>query len=178
MNATALVCWFFFYHPPTFGMKHARQQKIEFIKHFDYVGTFLVILGLLLFFMGLSWGGQLHPWSSAYVIATIVVGAVLLIVFGFYEAFVPMREALLPTHVTTHRDFMFAVTIWSLGSAIYCKLPFSDDRPFFLLHKLTGRRLCYYLADNACHALRRLSCRRSDVAWLRGTCSQRRYLLR
>lgn len=120
MNATALVCWFFFYHPPTFGMKHARQRKIQFVKHFDYVGTFLVTLGLLLFFMGLSWGGQLHPWKSAYVIGTIVVGTILLLAFGLYEAFVPLREALLPTHVTRHRDFMFAITIWSLGSAIYC----------------------------------------------------------
>lgn len=159
MNATALACWFFFYHPPTFGMKHARQRKIEFIKHFDYVGTFLVTLGLLLFFMGLSWGGQLHPWNSAYVIATIVVGAVLLVVFGFYEAFVPLREALLPTHVTTHRDFMFAVTIWSLGSAIYCKFWRPNIRPFvILLHKLSDRRLCYYLADYARHAVRWLSC--------------------
>ncbi|CAK7221714.1 hypothetical protein SEUCBS140593_004659 [Sporothrix eucalyptigena] len=119
MNTTALICWFLFYHPPTFNMKHSRQRKIQFIKHFDYVGTFLVALGLLLFFMGLSWGGQLHLWKSAYVIVTIAVGAILLIAFGLYEAFVPLREALLPTHVTKHRDFMFAITIWSLGSAIY-----------------------------------------------------------
>lgn len=154
MNATALVCWFFFYHPPTFGMKHARQRKIQFIKHFDYVGTFLVTLGLLLFFMGLSWGGQLHPWKSAYVIATIVVGAVLLVVFGLYEAFVPLREALLPTHIIKHRDFMFAVTIWSLGSAIYCK--FSPRIHYYENHALTNRRLRYHLADNVGHSVRRL----------------------
>lgn len=50
----------------------------------DFVGIVLFVAGLLLFLMGLSWGGQLYPWRSAHVIATIVVGLVLLIVFGFY----------------------------------------------------------------------------------------------
>lgn len=100
-------------------MKHNRHSRMEFIKHFDYVGTFLVTLGLLLFFMGLSWGGQLHPWRSAHVIATIVVGAALLVAFGMYEAFAPLKEPLLPMHVTRNHNFMFAITIWSLGSGIY-----------------------------------------------------------
>ncbi|PGH26769.1 hypothetical protein AJ80_01533 [Polytolypa hystricis UAMH7299] len=119
MNAFGLFCWVLFYHPPTFGMKHGKQSKMQFIKHFDYVGTFMLVLGLLLFLMGLSWGGQLHPWNSAHVISTIVVGGVLLVALGFYEAFVPLRQPLLPVQIFKNRGLMMGIMIWSLGSSIY-----------------------------------------------------------
>jgi hypothetical protein len=37
-------------------MKHPTARKMQFLKEFDYVGTLLISLGLLLFLMGLSWG--------------------------------------------------------------------------------------------------------------------------
>jgi MFS family permease len=41
INGLALLCWVVFYHPPTFEMKHRGASKVEFVKHFDYVGTCL-----------------------------------------------------------------------------------------------------------------------------------------
>ncbi|KAF2840690.1 hypothetical protein M501DRAFT_1023089 [Patellaria atrata CBS 101060] len=49
--------------------------------YFDYVEVFLYTLGLLLFLMGLNWGGNVHPWSSVHVIVIIVVGFGLVVVF-------------------------------------------------------------------------------------------------
>ena len=43
MNGLATLAFIFCYHPPTFHAKHGARSKIEFIKHFDYIGTFVII---------------------------------------------------------------------------------------------------------------------------------------
>lgn len=53
----------------------------------DFLGIAIMIAGVLLFLIGLNWGGGSYPWASAHVIATIVVGAILMIVFVLYSLF-------------------------------------------------------------------------------------------
>jgi len=79
-------------------------------------------MGLLLFLMGLSWGGTLHPWTSANVIATIVVGFAALVGFFVYEAYAPLKEPLLPLHVLNNLGWNISVLLWALGAAIYYAL--------------------------------------------------------
>ena len=50
----------------------------------DYGGIVLFSGGLILFLLGLSWGGGLYAWGSSHVIATLVVGIVTLIAFVLY----------------------------------------------------------------------------------------------
>ncbi|OBT94080.1 hypothetical protein VE01_07168 [Pseudogymnoascus verrucosus] len=119
LNAAATLAWYLFYRPPSFSMKHGSGHKMKFVKDFDYVGTFLVTMGLLLFLMGLSWGGALYPWNSGHVIGTIVVGFSLLVLFVLYETFVPLREPLLPMHLFKNRGWVISVILWSLGAAVY-----------------------------------------------------------
>jgi hypothetical protein len=92
---------------------------MKFVKEFDYIGTFMLTLGLLLFLMGLSWGGSLHPWKSAHVIGTLVAGLLLLIAFGCYETFVPLKEPLLPVHLLNNRGLILAILLWSIGASVY-----------------------------------------------------------
>lgn len=47
VNAASTLAWYFFYKPPSFVMKHGHGRKMEFLKHFDYIGTLMVTLGLL-----------------------------------------------------------------------------------------------------------------------------------
>lgn len=58
VNAVSGILYFFFYHPPTFEIKFTSRTKMQQLKNFDYIGTFLFAAGLLLFMMGLSWGGS------------------------------------------------------------------------------------------------------------------------
>jgi len=67
VNAISGILYFFFYHPPTFEMKHKRRSKMQVFKDFDFIGCLLFTAGLLLFVMGLSWGGSLYAWKSGYV---------------------------------------------------------------------------------------------------------------
>lgn len=50
----------------------------------DFFGIFLFTAGLLLFIMGLSWGGVQYPWKSAHVISTIVIGFCTCVAFVLY----------------------------------------------------------------------------------------------
>jgi MFS family permease len=77
----AVILFYFFYHPPTFQHLHKNRSRMEQVKRMDFVGLVLFSGGLATFLIGLAWGEGTYPWSSAHVIATIVVGAVALVAF-------------------------------------------------------------------------------------------------
>ncbi|KAF2260865.1 MFS general substrate transporter [Lojkania enalia] len=120
INGASFLCWFFFYHPPTFAMKHGRNASVlEYVKQFDYVGTTLYTGGLLIFMMGLSWGGSVYPWESSHVIATLVVGAVALIAFVLYECYVDLEEPLVPMKLFSNYGWNASVLLTGLGASVY-----------------------------------------------------------
>jgi hypothetical protein len=52
--------------------RKARQRAYHGLSQaLDYIGTALFIAGVVLFRMGISWGGVLYPWKSALVIRRI-----------------------------------------------------------------------------------------------------------
>lgn len=72
-NVVSLVLYVAFYFPPTFVEKNEnRRTKTEAVKMFDYVGTFLFMAGIIVFELGLLWGGQVFP-----IICEIFTGSVL-----------------------------------------------------------------------------------------------------
>ncbi|KAK2616575.1 hypothetical protein QQS21_000398 [Conoideocrella luteorostrata] len=87
INVAALTRWVLFYHPPTWDdlaeiTMGSAENKTTMLKQIDYVGLFLLSSGLLLFLMGLSWGGSVYPWQSAGVISTMAIGGLLLAVLS------------------------------------------------------------------------------------------------
>lgn len=72
---------------------------MQVIKDFDFIGLILFVGGLLIFLMGISWGGSLYPWKSGHVIGTIVIGFLALVAFVLYECFMPLKEPLVPMHL-------------------------------------------------------------------------------
>jgi len=100
-------------------MKHGKGRMWQYIKDFDYLGAFLLILGMLLFLMGISWGGALHPWKSAHVISTIVIGFLLLVAFVLYEIYMPLKEPLVPMELFKNRTWNICIILWALGASVY-----------------------------------------------------------
>jgi len=85
ISTISLVLYQFFYHPPTYNQLHVHgKTRWQQFKELDFVGIFLFVGGTVLFLIGLSWGGQAYPWKSAAVIATLIVGGLMLVAFGFY----------------------------------------------------------------------------------------------
>ncbi|KAF2396913.1 MFS general substrate transporter [Trichodelitschia bisporula] len=122
LNALITVAWVLCYHPPDFKMKHGNARKWQYIKEFDYIGLLMVVLGMLLFLMGISWGGVLYPWKSAHVISTIVVGFALLVAFVLYEIYMPLKEPVVPMYLFKNRGWNVTVIIWALGASVYYSL--------------------------------------------------------
>ncbi|KAJ7929142.1 iron permease [Mycena leptocephala] len=60
----------------------------------DWVGNVLVIIGAGLTTIGLTWGGIRYSWSSAEVLAPLILGIFILVVFVIYEATIPERPTI------------------------------------------------------------------------------------
>lgn len=99
VNGIGVICWYFFYHPPTFYMKNRNKTKWAMMKDFDFVGFIFFTGGLLIFLMGLSWGGSVYPWNSAHVIGTMVVGFASCVLFVLWESMANLKEPLVPMHL-------------------------------------------------------------------------------
>ena len=82
ISGLAIILAVVFYHPPIFEQLHTRASKRQVLKDMDYLGILLFVGGLILFLLGLSWGGQVYPWKSAHTLATLLIGVALLV--GFF----------------------------------------------------------------------------------------------
>ena len=88
LSAIAIVLYQFMYHPPTYTQLHVQgKTKRQQMAELDYGGIFLFTAGMVLFLIGLSWGGTVYPWKSAQVLCTLLIGIATLIALGFYGLF-------------------------------------------------------------------------------------------
>jgi hypothetical protein len=73
------------YRPPK---RHTRFDHLSFwqkLGRVDLPGFFLLTAGLAIFLTGLNLGGGLYTWSSAPVLAILIIGILTLVAFGIYE---------------------------------------------------------------------------------------------
>jgi MFS family permease len=73
-----------FYFPPPRPNKFKLSNR-EIIRRIDYVGGFLSIGGLLLFTLGVQWGGYQYTWSTSHVLAPLILGIFFFAGFLLYE---------------------------------------------------------------------------------------------
>lgn len=85
-NGFGLLVTIFFYFPPPRDNSLGLSRK-EIISRVDFVGGFLSITGLIVFLAGMQWGGYMYPWSSAHVLAPLIIGFFLLVAFAFWEIY-------------------------------------------------------------------------------------------
>ncbi|KIX06727.1 uncharacterized protein Z518_04703 [Rhinocladiella mackenziei CBS 650.93] len=121
-NAVALACWVLFYRPPTFKMKHQSGNRLLYAKKFDFVGLVLFAGGLLVFLMGLQWGGTVYPWDSAHVLGTLIAGGASLVAFVSWETFAQLEEPLVPIQLLKSVPWAAAVVLSGLGASLYYAL--------------------------------------------------------
>lgn len=82
LTGLAITLAFTFYHPPIFEQLHTRASKRKVLRDLDYIGILLFVAGLVLFLIGLSWGGQIYPWATAHTLCTLLIGLALIV--GFF----------------------------------------------------------------------------------------------
>ena len=73
------------YRPPK---RHTNLDHLTFLqklRHVDLLGFGLFGIGLTLLLVGLNLGGGQYAWVNARVLAALIIGIVILILFGVYE---------------------------------------------------------------------------------------------
>ncbi|KAJ2007709.1 hypothetical protein GGI04_001417 [Coemansia thaxteri] len=96
-----------------------QGSAIEKLKRIDFLGVISIIAGIVLLQLGLTWGGQEHPWKSAPVIVPIVLSVLILIGFGFIEGTIP-KEPLMPLRLFRHRNVaLIFVAQVSFGMSLF-----------------------------------------------------------
>jgi MFS family permease len=62
LSGMSIILYFLFYSPPTYALLHVNDKtQLQQVKTLDFVGVFLYSAGLVLFLMGVSWGGSSYP---------------------------------------------------------------------------------------------------------------------
>lgn len=107
---------FFWYHPVNQYIHEEGATTWQQVKETDFIGCFIFIAGLVLFLLGLSFGGSTYPWYSkplltidlivilasrvsAGTLAPLIIGALTLLATGFYEAFAKPKWPIFPTSI-------------------------------------------------------------------------------
>ncbi|KAI9760948.1 MAG: hypothetical protein M4579_001324 [Chaenotheca gracillima] len=79
-----LVMTAIFYFPPPRPNSQGLSKK-QVLSQIDFIGGFLSIAGMLLFMAGLQWGGYQYAWTSAHVLAPLILGFVFIVSFAIWE---------------------------------------------------------------------------------------------
>ncbi|OQU95521.1 hypothetical protein CLAIMM_01709 [Cladophialophora immunda] len=85
-NGLGLIITALFYFPPP-RINSKGKSKLEVLREIDYIGGFLSISGMVLFMAGMQWGGYQYSWGSPHVLVPLILGAVLIVLFIFWEAY-------------------------------------------------------------------------------------------
>ncbi|KAK2744131.1 hypothetical protein FQN57_004391 [Myotisia sp. PD_48] len=104
-----------FYHPPPRDSSR-DLSRADILRRIDYVGGVLSITGTVLFLAGFLWGGYQYPWRSSRVLAPLLIGFVLLIIFVLWETFVA-RYPMFPLRVQDRRTFILTILITFISGA-------------------------------------------------------------
>lgn len=73
----------------TFFFLHLRPIDSAFrsnLQRLDWIGMLLFTIGAITFALPLSWAGSMYPWSSWRTILPLIIGALVLVIFGIYES--------------------------------------------------------------------------------------------
>lgn len=95
-NHTCLQRWIFYINFPFIGigavfvilflnLNIVPSSLLEKLRRIDYTGTVLFVGSLSSFLIPLTWGGISYAWDSWHTLVPLIVGAVGLLVFAFYE---------------------------------------------------------------------------------------------
>ncbi|KAJ2330554.1 hypothetical protein GGI00_003652 [Coemansia sp. RSA 2681] len=120
IGAVALVILFFTLHDlPTPPGRIGRK-----LREFDYLGTLFWLGGSLMILLALSWGGNEHPWNSAFIACMFAFGLVAILIFGVIEGKFA-KWPIIPLHLLVQpRVLLTIVASFFIGFCLYGMIMF------------------------------------------------------
>ncbi|KAF1916634.1 fungal trichothecene efflux pump [Ampelomyces quisqualis] len=120
VNGLAIILYYFCYHPPTYEMLHmGGKSKMRQLKTLDWVGIFLFSTGLVVFLIGINWGGSVYPWKSGHVLGALLAGFATLVTFCFWEVYAGLEYPLIPMRLFKNVEYDANVACASLAAIVY-----------------------------------------------------------
>lgn len=104
MLALAMI-WFGF-TSPIINADESLPLKTK-MKKLDPLGTVIIVPAITCLFLALQWGGLTYGWSSPRIIVLLVVSAIFLAAFGFWQ-FKLQEDAMLPPRLLKNRNVLAA----------------------------------------------------------------------
>lgn len=106
-----------------------KESSKPSLKRVDFLGAGLIILALVLLLLGLNTGGNQLPWSSPYIIASLVLAFIFLAVFIYVEDNL-VAEPMIPVRLLARRTVLAAcLSNWFSTMAVFLALYYV---PFYL----------------------------------------------
>lgn len=121
LDGGGLIGVFLFYRPVNQYIREEGKTRLQQLKSTDLVGILLWTAGLVLFLLGISFGGTRYPWRSGGTLVPIIVGIALLIVLGFWESYAKLKYPLFPPSLLKNLRGITSIIIgvFMLGAAYY-----------------------------------------------------------
>lgn len=113
LDGIALAITFFFLeiHTP-------KTPLLAGLRAIDWLGCVAIVVGTVMFLLGLEYGGTSFPWSSPTVICLIVFGLVVLSIFIIIEWKVS-RYPVMPLWLFAHRSAVASYVTGVIHAAVY-----------------------------------------------------------
>jgi hypothetical protein len=95
------------------------KSKMKQLKTLDWVGIFLFSGGLVVFLIGMNWGGSTYPWKSGHVLGALFAGFAILVAFCIWEANSGLEYPLIPMRLFRNIAYDANVACASLAAIVY-----------------------------------------------------------
>jgi MFS family permease len=102
----SLIC-VVLYNPPPRELPQSLTRS-EKIRRLDWIGYAILPPGLTLLSIAFSWSENPYPWKNAHILAPLLIGAALTIVFIVYEVRFK-KDGMLHHSLFKHRNFPLAL---------------------------------------------------------------------
>ncbi|PVU91147.1 hypothetical protein BB560_006148, partial [Smittium megazygosporum] len=126
----------------------------ERMDRLNYIGSLLLIGGLVMVLLGLNFGGNEHKWVSAVVLCLIIIGMTVLVAYSIYDVKYA-KEAILPLRLFPIRNVWTSIISslfmsFAMYGLIYAVPNFytiiknakAQDSGIFLLPFMIGMIIC------------------------------------
>ncbi|KAH7131569.1 major facilitator superfamily domain-containing protein [Dactylonectria estremocensis] len=92
------------------------------LRSLDWIGMLLFTTGATSTVLPLSWANDLFPWSSWQTLVPLIVGVLVLVAFGLYEAKAKPAEPIVPYRIFANVTFAIALVSGFLNGMVLYSL--------------------------------------------------------
>lgn len=99
----------------------------------DFGGQFLFLFGMGLFVLALTWAGAYYPWSDVKVLAPLIIGSILLVIFLIWEYLLLPGQAL-SIRIPHQRPMISLDLLWTRNAGLLMYINFITGMGKFSSH--------------------------------------------